>query len=154
LVNSFHQLATVENIYSNVVEPNISELDFNNYLFELKKQSVLDTMMLMLDQHRLYNNSFDYATVIEEKAPLFDAVLGFTIAIKTLEMFLSTTRSNATERSNAFSVQMLKVELEGAKNENGYLIAQGIFAKRDLALRRAHKILFPEPIELHGEKIW
>lgn len=152
-VSSYHQLATVENLYSNVSETNMTEIAFNEYLLNFKKQAVLDATDLIF-KHRLYNYSDSYDAVINEKANLFDEVIGYTIAIKCLELFLSSTRSNATERSNLFSFQSLKVELEGAKNENGYQVATGIYSRRELALRKAHKIIFPEPIELHGDKLW
>lgn len=153
-VKAFHQLATVENLYSNVSEISISEVKFNELLYKIKDESVRDVLTSMLDQHRLYEESIDYSSVIVSKPRLFDDAIGYSIAIKCLEMFVSSTRSNATERSNAMSFNTLKIELEGAKNDNGHFIAKGIVYKKESAIKKAQKIIFPEPILVTSGSKW
>lgn len=153
-VNTFHSLASVENIYSAVSEVNMTQVKFNEFLFSIKMQSVREVVSAMLDQHHLYDETFDYSSVILSKVRLFDDPIGYTIAIKILELFVASARINATERSNSMSFQMLKVELEGAKNENGHLVAKGIIAKKELVIRKAQRILFPDPITIQSISLW
>lgn len=153
-VNSFHQLVSIENIYSAVPEVQMQQLQFNQFLASIREQSVLEVVTAILDQHYLYNESFDYSAIIIEKSRLFDDAIGYTIAIKCLELFISSTRSNATERSNAMSFNTLKIELEGAKNERGHFIAKGIVYKRERAIQKAQTILFPDFPKLIGGPKW
>jgi len=62
-----------------------------------------------LDGHHLYDNTIDYSNVIIEKAKLFDDTIGYGIAIKCLELFISSSRSNLIERNAKLSFQALKV---------------------------------------------
>ncbi|HEX8576974.1 MAG TPA: hypothetical protein VF677_11835 [Flavobacterium sp.] len=153
-VSSFHQLASVENLYNNISEVNANEVLFNEFLADMKRQSVVEVLTSILDQHFLYQEEIDYSETIIQKARLFDDAIGYSIAIKCLELFISSTRSNASERSNAFSFQTLKVELEGARNDNGHFIAKGIIYKKERAILKAQRIIFPDPIVVIGDSIW
>ena len=153
-VNSFHQLASVENLYATISEVNANEVVFNQFLSDMKKQSVIDVLTSILDQHFLYQDEIDYSETIIKKSKLFDDAIGYSIAIKCLELFISSTRSNASERSNALSFQALKVELEGARNDNGHFIAKGIIYKKERAILKAQRIIFPNPILVIGDAQW
>ena len=149
-VNSFHQLASVENIYSAVPELNMEQVKFNEFLSSIREQSVREVVTAVLDQHHLYDETIDYSNTISEKIRLFDDAIGYCIAIKVLELFISTSRKNLTERNAALTFQTLKVELEGAKNDNGHFIAKGIVYKKERAIQKAQRIIFPDPIVIIG----
>jgi hypothetical protein len=153
-VNTFHQLASVENIYSAVPEVNMEELKFNDFLSSIREQSVREVATAILDQHHLYDETVDYSNTIIEKARLFDDAIGYCIAIKILEMFISTGRKNLTERNAALTFQTLKVELEGARNDNGHFIAKGIVYKKERAIQKAQRIIFPDPVLIIGGNEW
>lgn len=153
-VNTFHQLASVENIYSAVPEVNMEEVKFNEFLSSIREQSVREVATAIFDQHHLYDETVDYSNTIIEKARLFDDAIGYCIAIKILEMFISTGRKNLTERNAALTFQTLKVELEGARNDNGYFIAKGIVYKKERAIQKAQRIIFPDPVLIIGVNEW
>lgn len=153
-VNSFHSLASVENIHSAVAEVNMEETKFNEFLSSIRQQSVREVATAILDQHHLYEEAFDYSNTIILKPRIFDDAIGYTIAIKCLELFISTGRKNLTERSSALTFQTLKVELEGARNDNGHFIAKGIVYKRERAIEKAQKIIFPDPIIVQDGFKW
>jgi hypothetical protein len=149
-VNTFHALATVENIYSAVPDVNMDELKFNEFLSSIVAPSVIEVVTAILDGHHLYDDTIDYSNVIIEKARLFDDAIGYGIAIKCLELFISSSRSNLIERNAKLSFQTLKVELEGARNDNGHFIAKGIVYKKERAIQKAQRIIFPDPVLVIG----
>ena len=153
-VNTFHQLASVENIYSAVPEVNMEEAKFNEFLSSIREQSVREVATAIFDQHHLYDETVDYSNTIIEKARLFDDAIGYCIAIKILEMFISTGRKNLTDRNAALTFQTLKVELEGARNDNGHFIAKGIVYKKERAIQKAQRIIFPDPVLIIGGNEW
>lgn len=153
-LKSFHQLASLENIYCAISEVNLENAKLNDYLSELKSESVLEVVTAILEQNHLYKDSFDYSATIEAKSSLFDDAIGYTMAIKCLELFVSTSRKNFFERNASLSFQTLKIELEGAKNDGGFRVAEGIVYKRHLAIKKAQRIIFPNPILLKGDKVW
>ncbi len=153
-VNSFHQLATVENIYSAVSETMLSELDFNAYLKSLREQCVREILTAIIDQNVLSEEIVDYSSVITSKPRIFDDAIGYSIAIKCLELFVSSSRKNLAERNAKLSFQNLKMELEGVRNENGHLVAKGLIMRKEYAIRQAQRILFPQKIIIDGTANW
>lgn len=153
-VNSFHQLAIVENIYSAVPEINMVDLDFNEYLQEIKTQSVHEVLTLVLNRDVSYQLNDDYSETITGNPEIFDDAIGYTIAIKCLELFVSTSRKNLAERNAKLSIERLKVELEGLKNENGKVIVNGLRRERYFAVKQAKDIIFPKKIIVDGTSMW
>lgn len=153
-VQSFHKLCTIENIYSTISEISLDNDNFNIFLETIRKESVLEAINNIIDMHTLNKDEFDYSDTISKKIKIFDDAIGYTMAVKILELFITSTRSNATERSTALSFQALKLELEGTKNDNGHFIAKGIIAKKELAIKKAQKIIFPDPILIIGGNDW
>ena len=132
----------------------MAEAPFNEFLSSMRAQAVMEIMTAILDQHHLYDEAIDYSSVITEKVKIFDDAIGYCIAIKALELFISTGRKNLTERNASLNFQTLKVELEGAKNDKGFTIAKGIILKKELAIQKAQRILFPDEILINGDPIW
>lgn len=153
-VNSFHQLAIVENIYSAVPLSNMPDIDFNEYLQEIKTQSVNEVLTLILNRDVSYQLNEDYSNTLIGNPEIFDDAIGYTIAIKVLELFVSTSRKNLAERNAKLAVEKLKVELEGLKNENGKVIVNGIKRERYFAIKQAKAIIFPKKIIVDGTSMW
>ncbi|WCM42399.1 hypothetical protein MG290_01645 [Flavobacterium sp. CBA20B-1] len=153
-VNSFHQLANAINLFHTVDESYLSENYFNELLNDIRLQGAIEVMNKILDQHHCYDFEFDYDKRIEKYQSLFDEPLGYALAIKCIETFLSSNRSNYIERNTKLGFEMLKIELEGVKNEQGFTISQGLNAKFYSSIRKAQKIFFPEPIQIIGGAEW
>ncbi|EJL66307.1 hypothetical protein [Flavobacterium sp. CF136] len=150
----YHYLVLVDNIYASVPDPEMDEEDFNLFLSDIRKQAVLNVLTSIFDQHVDYVLTQDYSSVIEQRSNIFDDVIGYTVAIKMIELFISTTRSNFSERNAKMSYQSLKVELEGAKNENGHFIAKGIVYKLEKSIRKAREIIFPILPIVTSKSVW
>lgn len=153
-VNMFHQLVTVENVYSAVSEIDMELVKFNEFLSSIRKQCTNEVVINIIDKSELYNASIDYSQTILDKKALFDDAIGYCIAIKMLELFISSSRSNLQERNAKLSFQSLKLELEGVKNDNGIVMAQGIQSKYEIAIKTAKKIIFPKTISVQSGKSW
>jgi hypothetical protein len=153
-VNSFHSLASLENIYSAVPQVSMDQIKFNEFLASIRQQATREVVTAILDQHHLYDDTIDYSDIIIQKARIFDDAIGYTIAIKSLELLIATKRKNLIERDANLTFQTLKVELEGARNDNGHFVAKGIIYKRERAIEKAQKILFTDPITVTSGKTW
>jgi len=153
-VNSFHQLATVENLYSAVSQINMAELDFNKYLQGIKTQAVQEALTEIIAKDSRSDVATDYSNIIIANPYIFDDVIGYTIAIKCLELFISSSRKNLIERNAKLAISSLKVELEGMKTESGVTVAQGIKRERYYAIKKAKEVLFPFLIPINGTKAW
>lgn len=153
-VNAFHQLASVDNIYAAVDVVDMSNADFNKFLTSIRAQSVIEVLTAIFDQHHLYDETLDYSSIISKKIKIFDDAIGYTIAVKILELFVSSNRKNFIERNASLSFQTLKIELYGAKNDNGHFIAKGIVYEKSAAIKKAQKILFPDDVLIDGSPQW
>lgn len=153
-VNSFHQLANVVNLYYTVEESFTIESDFNSLLKEIRLQAAIEVMNKILDQHHYYDFDFDYDKKLEKYQSLFDEPLGYLIAIKCLETYISSSRSNYIERNAKLAFEMLKIELEGVTNEQGIIISKGLNSKFFSSIKKAQKNIFPEPIQIIGGAEW
>jgi hypothetical protein len=152
--NWYHSLLVFDNIYSSVPKVNMEEEDFNEYLSTIRKQAVISVLSSILDNHVDYDPAKDYSNIITNRPALFDDAIGYSVAIKMIELFISTSRSNGTERSAKMSYQTLKIELEGARNDNGHFVAKGLVYKHDQSIRKAQKIIFPVTRIVTSKPIW
>jgi len=152
--NSFHQLATIENLFFTINESKTGEEEFNIALGLMRKEAAIEVLNKVLDQHQDYDFEKDYDSEIQKYQSLFDEPLGYLLAIKCIELFVSSSRSNAVERNSKLSFQMLKMELEGVKNDNGHCISEGLNSKFYTALKNAQKKIFPKQIEIIGDSVW
>lgn len=167
--SSFHQLSIVENVYKCVTNKDIDYQEFNTFLLKMKKDCVLEVLNKIFDTNPLANISVsedvkslnyksDYSSDITNKASLFDDTIGYSMATRCLQLFISSTRSNATETKIGQNYEKLKVELEGVINTEGVLIAKGTIGYYDASIINAIKILFPTETKskkrLYGRKPW
>ena len=153
-VNSFHQLVTVENVYAAVPEIEMEVADFNDFLSSLRKQSVLEVLTAIFDKNEQYIETVDYSELILARPRLFDDAIGYCIAIKALELFISSSRNNLLELNAKLSFQNLKIELEGVRNDGGFFVAKGIIYKMERAIQKAQNILFPKNATVQNGKAW
>lgn len=153
-VNSFHQLVTVENVYAAVQEIDMEAEDFNGFLSSIRKQSVLEVLTAIFDKNEQYIEETDYSALILARPRLFDDAIGYCIAVKMLELFISSSRSNLLERNAKLSFQNLKIELEGVRNDGGFFVAKGIIYKMERAIQKAQNILFPKNATVQSGKPW
>ncbi len=153
-VNSFHQLVTVENLYAAVPEIEMEADDFTGFLSSLRKQSVLEVLTAIFDKNEQYIETVDYSELILARPRLFDDAIGYCIAIKGLELFIASSRSNLLERNAKLSFQNLKIELEGVRNDGGFFVAKGIIYKMERAIQKAQNILFPKNPTVQNGKPW
>jgi hypothetical protein len=142
-VNSFHQLVTVENVYAAVPEIDMEAVDFNGFLSSVRKQSALKVLTAIFDKHTSYDEAVDYSQIIISRPRLFDDAIGYCIAIKMLELFISSSRKNLADRNTKLTLQSLKLDLEGVRNEAGFYLAKGIKYEFKNAITEAQKVIFP-----------
>ncbi|URM37142.1 hypothetical protein [Flavobacterium anhuiense] len=154
MFNWYHSLVLIDNVYAAVPEVEMAETGFNDYLAKVRKQAVLNVLSSILDTHEDYVPDQDYSETIINRPIIFDDSIGYLVAIKMIELYISTTRSNFSERSAKMSYQALKVELEGAKNDNGHFIAKGLIYKLEQSVKKAQKILFPYRVIVNSPSVW
>lgn len=152
--NFYHSMVLVDNIYSAVPDKDIEETEFNEFISEARKQAVLNALTSILDTHRDYDPKKDYSNTILERKALFDDAIGYSVAQKIIEMFLTTSRKNFFERNASMSYQILKIELEGARDEKGNLVTKGLAQKLSGSIAKAREILFPVVPTVNSKQVW
>lgn len=150
----FHKLVTLENLYATVDVIDMDSEDFNDYLTQLKSDSARSALNKILNQHKLYLDSFDYSDTIITKIQLFTEVYGYQLSFNVLEQMMTTKRENIEERNAKLAYAALKMELEGAVNDNGSVISKGIERRLLSAVYNAQKTLFPEPLIIDDANVW
>lgn len=152
--DSFHTLVIVENVASTVRNMNLSNDDLNKYLKKMRTDSVREVLSKVFEQNiranHPYTNDFvstgyatEYTAIIIGKVNLFVDAYGLALAIRALQLFLTTNRSNPEERIMGMSYNQLKGEVEGFFNADGHTIALGLKQKYELAIANIIDILFP-----------
>lgn len=152
--NWYHSLVLVDAIYAAVPEVNMEAEEFNNYLSEVRKQAVASVLTSILDYHIDYDPTKDYSSILTNRPTLFDDAIGYSVAIKMIELFISTTRSNFQERNAKMAYNTLKIELEGARNDNGHFVAKGIIYKLEQSIKKAQKVIFPYKVVVQNGNAW
>ncbi len=132
----------------------MAEVDFNNYLQGIKTQSVQEALTEVIAKDSRSDISTDYSDIIIANPYIFDDVIGYTIAIKCLEIFISSSRKNLIERNAKLAISSLKIELEGMKTDSGATVAQGMKRERFWSIKKAKDVLFPFTIPVNGTKAW
>lgn len=167
--DSFHSLAIVENVFACISNKDVDNEELNDILYKMKKDSVLEVLNKIFTTNPLayiknqdglisLNYKTDYSVDVLTKTSLFDDSIGYSMAVRCLQLFISSTRSNLKERKIGQSYEQLKVELEGVTNTEGVLIAKGAIGYYDASIINAIKILFPTETKskkrLYGRHPW
>ena len=154
LFKSFHSLVTIENIFAAIDNENPNDEEFNAILTILKQQAVYQVLTLILNRHEDYVSTDSYDAIIQENIFLFDEALGYKVCMMVLEMYMSTKRSNISERNAKLSISNLKLELEGYRNETGVLVAKGLVQKFESAVKHAVNRIFPFRVIVKNGEGW
>ena len=113
-----HSAITLQNIRDCQPIRNISEGDFNDYLYNLKKSAVLKVLSDVFEKDYLNDNLLTiYPTA-------FDEAISLRVVIDVSELIMTSTRSNSIERFTK--------EFVGKLNYDIYRDAPNKFAIRDL----------------------
>ena len=144
--SNFHQLVTIENVYAAIPNANANKEKFEAILLDLRKESVLAVLSLIVDNNDLSEPNTDYSALITANAVLFDDAIGYKCAMMVLELFMSTGRKNFHERNAKLAIGNLKLELEGFRGDTGILQAAGLVQKFEKSIRKATNKLFPRKI--------
>ncbi|MFC5046901.1 hypothetical protein [Aquimarina hainanensis] len=131
----------------------MESVPFNEYLKQLKTDTVYFVLGRILDTHEDYQYEKDYSKLIIERPQIFDDAIGYRVACKSIEQMISTNRRNATVRQAEGAYQALKIELEGLKVD-GDVRSVGIKSDLRNAIRKAQKVIFPKRIIIDNAKIW
>jgi len=150
----FHKLVILRNLYATVEVINMVQADFEAHLDALVVNAVKSALVRVLNQSPSYLDDFDYSSTVALKPEIFDEVVGYTLAISSLEQMVSTLRKNEEERNVTLSYQQLKIELDGITDERGFVKSKGITQKLNAAVWRAQEIIFPPVLEIEDANVW
>ena len=134
----YHGYVTGKNIVAILPNRTTTELEFNQYIYDLRVQSVLDSLYLVIDKDVNYDVNLNHDAYITQKINLFDEVIGLTHALKVLSLLKNSIRSNRIERVNA---EGLSADIESLQK------------KLDDAILAATPP-FDKSITIDGTKIW
>jgi hypothetical protein len=138
----FHMYVTVENVLATLPNRNETEVEFNQFLKDLRRQAVYDALVLVIDQDPNYDSTVAHDTYITQHIRLFDDVIGYCVAKKVIQLLLMSIRSNRIER---ISADVLSYELSGKKGT--------VEESLDDSVNAAHPP-FNKQIVIYGDKIW
>lgn len=129
----YHGYVTLKNIKA--ILPNKSETDaeFNQYLYDLRVQSVLESLYLVIDKDPNYDVTFDHDFYINGRIGLFDEVVGLVHALKVLSLLRNSIRSNRIERINAEGLDIEILALQ-KKLDDAILAATPPFDKEIIVI--------------------
>lgn len=145
---SFHSLVRVENVHETTSIINPTDQQLNNILLEFKTQGALKALNRIFDNSTSYNPVEDYhATIVKYRGVIIE-VVGLAVCAMVLQSMLTSKRINETERAAKYS--MLKVEIEGFRNDQGIQVSRGVLSLLDSAIRAAKDAIFPSNIEIHS----
>jgi len=154
---TFHKLATVENVKETLGTLALNDTVLQAQLDELRKQAVIKVLQAIYDQNPLANgqrngyfgqyvdmSTTDYSNVIITRSNVFDQAIGYQMAYDVIQMMISTSRSNLTERAVTGAYEVLQIELEGVNQSNSNIATKGIEYRLKNAIDQAIAILFPQ----------
>ena len=114
----YHGYVTGKNIVAIHPNKSLTELEFNQYIYDLRVQSALDALYLVIDKDVNYDPLFDHDSYVSGRIGLFDEVIGLVHALKVLSLLRNSIRSNRIERVNAdglaLDIESLEKRLEDA----------------------------------------
>lgn len=142
LFQYFHMYVTVENVLATLPNRDETELEFNTFLTNLRRQAVYDALVLVIDQDPNYDPTVSHDTYINQHLRLFDDVIGYCVAKKLIQLLVMSIRSNRIER---VSSEVLAYELSGKKGT--------VQDSLDNSVEAAHPP-FNKEIVIYGDKIW
>ena len=109
---SEHSIVTLDNIRE--CQPNQSATDeeFTTYLAELKEASVYQMLADVYDSDEVLQDTLDF------RPALFDNCISVLMAIKVIEILITSQRSNRTQRISKEAAQQIHFDLNGNYGTN------------------------------------
>lgn len=152
--NAFNPMVTIESVAASIINKDADNDAVNELLAQLRKEGV---MQVLSDVYNLntratayitnnvisINYLSDYSGVIIDKSQYFDEAIGFSVAVKTLQLLIATVRSNRQTVSNKFDYEQLMQYLEGSYTVQGQLMSEGLLARYKQTIGRLIDVLFP-----------
>lgn len=153
-VNSFHTLATVENVYAALINKDATSEVLNTELLKLKNDAATDVLVKVYSSNTRaayrFNNlvesinyNLDYTDSIVLNKQYFDECIGLSLAIKALEYLKFTNRSNNKTNNPRIIDNQVIESLHGAFAENGARVAEGLYYQYGQAIGKLIDVLFP-----------
>lgn len=153
--NSFHQLATVENVFDCISNLDVDSNNLNVFLAKVKRDAVLDVLSKVFDKNILANTpsteefislnyAVEYDAMIADKKNVLVEAIGYRACITILELFITSIRSNVTLKVLKADYNFLQSEVSGIRDVNGRLLTNGIENYYNVAITDAISILFPK----------
>lgn len=133
-----NHIITLDNIRNAQPEVNISDGDFTTYLTTLKNDCVLQILANVFDKDELEDNLLDcYPS-------LFDDLISMSMAMKVINLILTSTRSNRTERITKEASQLLYLDVNGNNSNPNFPYTKGLSQKYSIELKRVKNCLFTQ----------
>ena len=169
--NAFHKLASVETAIDVMPNNNADDDAKNEYLYSLREAAARTVLTVVFNTNvranigvdsctgsSVDNTGKDYSAMILSKSHVLDQCIGYQLAVDMLNLCMSTSRTNDSERAAKFNKNEIAFELKGAI-ANGEQTYKGLEAKLEEAYRNAIDILFPKEIftqkpKLRFRNIW
>jgi hypothetical protein len=164
--SSFHQSAIVENVFATLPNAQMDNDTLNALLLKMKKDSVLEVLSRIYDANPLayrssqeidgkvvtsLNYALEYDTLTANNMSVFADPIGFNMAKRCLQLYVTSTRSNRLQAIQEMKYPELKAELDGIYSENGKMVAKGANYFYEEAIKRTIEILFPTIVK--SEKV-
>lgn len=102
-----HSIVTLENIRECQPKQNITDAEFTTYLIQLKADTIYQ---LLAD---VYVSDEIPDDVLECYPALFDNCISILMTIRLVEMFITSSQSNRTERITKSAAQQIHFDLNG-----------------------------------------
>lgn len=152
--NSFHSLATVENVYASLDNKSATNDTLNDILLKIKRDAVVDVLSKVYNLNTRatarFNNLIeslnylpDYTDSIIVNKQYFDETLGLSMAVKALEYLRLTNRSNSNTTNPKLREEELFIALNGAYTQEGRALTKGLYAQYRESLGNLIDVLFP-----------
>lgn len=155
IFSSFHKLITVDNLLATFPD-NVSKYSakVNEELTQMRNDAAKRTLADVLDSHIDFDDEVDYSQIITDKITLLRKPFSLAVAISSLELMMSSGRYNIGERSIRESYATLKLELEGAKSDQGKTLSYGVVNKYHFAIKTCQKVIFQVRPTVESENQW
>lgn len=153
----FNPLVTVENVFASIPNKDVDNTTLNAILNRLKVEGVMDVLSKVYNLNTrataaVTNDiisikfALDYSNVIILSKSYFDEAIGYSVAIKTLELLLTTERSNLKTVANKSQYDAIPQYLKGWFNPDGNIVSKGLDAVYAETIIKLINVLFPTKV--------
>ncbi|MDY8137565.1 hypothetical protein [Aquimarina sp. 2201CG5-10] len=136
----FSQLITIHNIYSCVEEALLNESLFNLKLKQLNEAVVQDVLSGSFNYNSRSCSIKDRNMVIESYPDSFDDAMGYGMAVRCLNMMISSQRQNVYKSQILDIYDEMMIQLNGIY-DNGRVVSEGLIHKYEKALKKTSECI-------------